>query len=91
MHGFTCASARRVSLLSLLAVFGVAMLNPAQSRADTMRKPFDFEVAALPPHGMSPIERMGDPMIELERAPLRRKPRWLQLVSCGCEVPRDSR
>ena len=88
MHTSACSSLRTVSLLGLLAAFGLLLIDPAQGWAETIRQPFDFEVAALPPHAKSPVERLGDPTIELERAPQRRKPAGVQLATLGHEMPR---
>ena len=54
MHTSACSSVRTIALLGLLAVLGLAMVDPAQSRAETIRRPLDFEVAALPPHAKKP-------------------------------------
>ena len=78
MHTSACCSVRTIALLGLLAGLVLAMVDPARSRAETIGQPLEFEVAALPPQAKSPIERRGDPIIELERAPPRRKPAGVQ-------------
>lgn len=74
MRTSACCCARAVALLGLVAGLGLAMLDPAQSRADAMRRSRELGVAALPPHAKSAIERRDNPMIERERAPTRGKP-----------------
>jgi hypothetical protein len=78
MHTSACSYVSTVALLGLLAVLGPAMVHPARSWADTMRRSLDLDVAALPPHAKSPVEHLGDPRIEPERARPRRKPAGIQ-------------
>ena len=78
MHTSACCSVRTIALLGLLAVLGLAMVDPARGRVETIGQSCNFEVVALPPQAKSPIERRGDPIIELDRAPPRRKPAGVQ-------------
>jgi hypothetical protein len=91
------STTKTVSLLGLLAVFAALPIKlAATGRAETIRRPLGLavasaaedamEFAALRPHAKSPVERLADPMIELEHAQPRRKATGLQVASLPSET-----
>jgi hypothetical protein len=96
------STTKTVSLLGLLAVFAALPIElAATGRAEPIRRSLGIavasaaeramELAVLRPHAKSPVERLADPMIELEDAQPRRKPTGLQMASRPGETTPDPR
>jgi hypothetical protein len=91
------STTRTVSLLGLLAVFAALPIKlAATGRAEAIRRPLGLavasaaedamELAVLRPHAKSAVERLADPMIQLEQPQPRRKLAGLQMASLPSEA-----
>src|SRR5262249_14646553 len=91
------STTKTISLLGLLAVFAALPIKlAATGRAETMRGPLGLavasaaedamELAVLRPHAKSAVERLADPMIQLEQSQPRRKLTGLQVAGLPAET-----